>query len=145
MDGVMTVSQERASADRIGARLKFFRAAKGLTQEELAKAIACERTVIARCESGEKVPSIKVMTRIARVLDIPQHRFFLEPGEDKEEPLARIPDLLYGMPDQRRHEALVPIILALESHYRPGQRGYEICQDLRTLAGLPQLGEERGE
>jgi transcriptional regulator with XRE-family HTH domain len=43
----------------------------GLTQAELAKRIGTSQSTIARLESGENLPSVKTLTKIATALEMP--------------------------------------------------------------------------
>ena len=53
----------------LGENLKSVREKRGLTQEKLAKEINVNRVNIAYYESGTKVPSVAVLTKIADTLD----------------------------------------------------------------------------
>lgn len=47
----------------VGARLRLARQARGLTQQEVARAIASHRPIVARTEHGRHVPSLDVLAR----------------------------------------------------------------------------------
>ncbi|MDE6004457.1 MAG: helix-turn-helix domain-containing protein [Oscillospiraceae bacterium] len=53
----------------LGENLKSIREKRGLTQEKLAKEINVNRVNIAYYESGTKVPSVAVLSKIADTLD----------------------------------------------------------------------------
>lgn len=62
--------------------IKVERAVKGLTQEELAQAIAVSRQTINAIESGKYVPSTVLALKIARVFEKPVEEIFsLEEGD----------------------------------------------------------------
>ncbi|PUZ27962.1 transcriptional regulator [Chitinophaga parva] len=62
--------------------IKVERAVKGLTQEELAQAIAVSRQTINAIESGKYVPSTVLALKIARVFEKPVEEIFsLEAGD----------------------------------------------------------------
>ena len=54
----------------IGQRIRFFRKAKRITQEELAFRIATSAAYISNIESGKKKPSLQKLTEIAENLGI---------------------------------------------------------------------------
>ena len=54
----------------LGARIKFVRTQKGLTQEDLAEKIQVSRMHIANIERGEKAPSIEVLIALANALEV---------------------------------------------------------------------------
>ncbi len=59
-------------------KLKLFRVQAGdITQEELAKRVACSRQTIHSIESGKFSPSIELALRIARALDVSVADLFL--------------------------------------------------------------------
>ena len=62
---------ERTAAARAVSEIVLInRVRKGLTQTALARAIGVRQPVIARVESGEHVPTIETLIKIASALDI---------------------------------------------------------------------------
>jgi transcriptional regulator with XRE-family HTH domain len=55
----------------LGGRLRQLRLAREWTQEQLAEAAGITSTYISDLERGEKVPSLSILLRLARGLDIP--------------------------------------------------------------------------
>ena len=51
-----------------GKNLQECRNQRGLTQEQLAKAVNCSQAMIAQCERGSKVPTVVLACDIAKVL-----------------------------------------------------------------------------
>lgn len=51
-----------------GKNLQECRNRRGLTQEQLAKAVNCSQAMIAQCERGSKVPTVVLACDIAEVL-----------------------------------------------------------------------------
>ncbi len=47
------------------------RKAVGLTQAELARRVGCDQSEISRLERGERLMSVRMLTAIARALEIP--------------------------------------------------------------------------
>ena len=54
----------------IGRRLKRLREARGLTQEALAEKVGTSRVTIARIETRNRRPSLPMLQRLARALDV---------------------------------------------------------------------------
>ena len=62
---------DRAIVAEVGARLKHLRAAAGLTLEELCGRSGVSRAMLSKVERGEKAPTLTVIVRIAKGLDVP--------------------------------------------------------------------------
>ena len=60
-------------------RLKQFRQAKGLTQEQLAALVGVRRETIMRLEKAQYNPSLKLAVDIARAVEVPIEEIFLFP------------------------------------------------------------------
>ena len=54
----------------LGKKVQKARKAKGLTQEELADKIGVSRAYMGYIEQGRNVPSVDILHKIARVLEI---------------------------------------------------------------------------
>jgi transcriptional regulator with XRE-family HTH domain len=54
---------------KLAAELIRLRIAKGLTQEELAKILHTKQSSIARLESGNSLPSLTMIKKVAAALD----------------------------------------------------------------------------
>ena len=59
-------------------RLKSARAAKDLSQEELAKAVGVSRQTISAIEKGDYNPTIRLCVKICRILDRTLDELFWE-------------------------------------------------------------------
>ena len=62
--------------ERFGERVRELRVAKGLSQEELAFKAGVHRTYLGGIERGERNPSLKNITTIAKALDISLSELF---------------------------------------------------------------------
>ena len=62
-------------------RLRELREAKGLTQEELAKALGVTRQTIIAIEKGKYDPSLKLAFKIARFFGVKIEDIFLYEGD----------------------------------------------------------------
>ena len=58
-------------------RLKQFRLAKGLTQEQLASAVGVRRETIMRLEKAQYNPSLKLAVDISRTVEAPIEESFI--------------------------------------------------------------------
>lgn len=59
---------------RLGSRISETRKQQSLSQEQLAFLSALDRTYLARIEEGKANPSIKVLNKIARRLNVRVHQ-----------------------------------------------------------------------
>jgi len=61
---------ERARrAFALGAQMRELRAARGLTQAQLAERMGTTQSVVARLEAGDRVPTLVTLERVAAALD----------------------------------------------------------------------------
>lgn len=60
----------KQTRDRLGRKVQKLRKGTGLSQEKLAEKINISRTHMGHIEQGRKSPSLKVMTKLARVLRV---------------------------------------------------------------------------
>lgn len=66
----------------IGKKIKYYRLKKGLTTEQLAKAIGCTKAAISLYENEEREPNAEICQNIANALDVPWIELFSR-GEEK--------------------------------------------------------------
>lgn len=59
-----------AKMDCLGRAIATLREEQGYSQERLAKTSNCKRTEIVKIETGDTDPSLSVLMRIARSLDV---------------------------------------------------------------------------
>ena len=62
----------------VGARIRYYRKLRGLSQEELAEVADLHRTYIGSCERGERNITIVNLAVICEKLDVSLHDFFLD-------------------------------------------------------------------
>ena len=72
----------------IGARIRWFREQKGLSQRDIEERTGLLRCYISRVENGHTIPSLDTLERLASVLEVPLYQLFYE----GDEPPA-LPDL----------------------------------------------------
>ena len=73
--------------EMFGKRLKFFRSARGMTQEQLAEKLGINKVHLGRLERGESAPSLKLISNLCRELKISAASLFLlsESDENRHE------------------------------------------------------------
>ncbi len=62
-------TKQKAKCD-LGQRIRDGRKAKNLNQQELAEKLDLQTTTVVRWENGSRVPSMRMMAKIAKVLGI---------------------------------------------------------------------------
>jgi len=55
----------------LGEKLKHYRAAKGMTQQEVADILGVDKSTYAHYEAGKRIPNAKAWVEITRVLQLP--------------------------------------------------------------------------
>lgn len=87
----------------LGARIKKFRKARGLSQEQLAELIGVEQKHVSRIEVGSSYPTIDRLERIAQALQVPISSFFADAGlEADAERAARIERMVRELDEDYR-------------------------------------------
>ncbi len=66
----------KSGKEKLGSRIKAFRKAKGLSQEQFAELIGIEPKHVSRLEVGKSYPTIDRLEKIAVALDVPMGSFF---------------------------------------------------------------------
>ena len=99
---------------RIGARIKYFRERRGLTQSQLATLIGYQQgSMISQIESGDKRPSNEKLDKLAEVLQVPTGLLTtaLEFSEDDVELAIKLTLMLR---DHSRHYETVKALAELD-------------------------------
>lgn len=101
----------------IGARIRYFRKLKGLSQEKLAWETGINPAFLGELERGQKSPTLKTLEKITDALSIHLYELFAGPGtlpveNDKE--LSTIMESLRALPPQQIHQMSVIIQTILE-------------------------------
>ena len=97
----------------ISARLRELRTIKGVSQDTVAEACAISRVGLARYETGQRVPVVKIASRLAEYYGVSVEYLL---GKDSSEPQEKAPApgdaraeakmLLEGMNDEQYQAAL---------------------------------------
>ena len=80
------VASHQASSDLtpiVGANLRRLRVKRGLSLERLAKASGVSRAMLGQVELGQSTPTINVLWKIARALDVPFSALISDRGADR--------------------------------------------------------------
>lgn len=67
-----------------GKALKLIRTSRNISQKELSVLVDVNPSYISLIEKGKRIPTIEIIEKIVKALDIPIHLFFLL-SSDKEE------------------------------------------------------------
>jgi len=63
----------------LGIRIRGFRQARHLTQEQVAEAVERTPEAISNIERGQSLPALDTLERLAKVLGVPMSEFFETP------------------------------------------------------------------
>lgn len=66
----------KSEKEKLGSRIKAYRKARGISQEQLAEMIGIEPKHVSRLEVGTSYPTIDRLEKIARALHVPMGSFF---------------------------------------------------------------------
>lgn len=79
-------NQQKKTKDKelenLGKRVRRFRKARGLNQEDVANRAGIGRTTLSRLENGKQYPRFKTLMSIASALDIPFQKLMVEENTD---------------------------------------------------------------
>lgn len=82
--------------------LRKFRNSRGFSQMKLAELCDTAPSYIGEIEIGRRFPSLKLIEKIGKVLNIEAYRFFIEETEEHQSELDEIIRLISKLPDQQR-------------------------------------------
>jgi transcriptional regulator with XRE-family HTH domain len=89
--------------ERIGRNLRQLRQARGLTQAQLAKIAGVPRATWTNLESGASNPTVSVLARVARALQVSIEELLLVPRAECEHfPLGALPTRSQGQATVRK-------------------------------------------
>ncbi|MBU0759060.1 MAG: helix-turn-helix transcriptional regulator [Candidatus Omnitrophica bacterium] len=63
------------------SRIRTFRNSRGWTQERFAEKVDIHPTYISRIESGKKIPTVRMVCKIADALEINAHELLMDEAE----------------------------------------------------------------
>ena len=97
--------------------LRKFRNSKGLSQMKLAELCNTAPSYIGEIEIGRRFPSLKLIEKIGKILNVEPYRFFIdETGENLTE-LDETINLLAKLPDDQRL-TIINRISGLSENYK---------------------------
>lgn len=96
----------------IGIRIRHYRKAKSITQEQLAEICGLHPTYIGQLERGEKNATVEIIYKIALGLNIPMSRLFEDMEKMNTDPKnipADIYHQLLSLPYEKQQEIMIII------------------------------------
>lgn len=81
-DGGSPADREDEIAPAVGANLRRLRSKRGLSLERLAQRSGVSRAMLGQIELGHSVPTINLLWRIARALDVPFSALIMRSSDD---------------------------------------------------------------
>jgi transcriptional regulator with XRE-family HTH domain len=101
VNGVFTISIWNMELKQVFIKnLKKFRKTRGFSQMKLAELCDTAPSYIGEIEIGRRFPSLKLIEKIGRILEVEPYRFFID--EKKESNLDDTINFLSKLPDQTR-------------------------------------------
>jgi len=82
--------------------LRKFRNSRGFSQTKLAESCDTEQNYIAKIEIGQRFPSLELVEKIGKVLNIEPYRFFIDENKEYKTEFDEIINLISKLPDQQR-------------------------------------------
>jgi transcriptional regulator with XRE-family HTH domain len=82
--------------------LRKFRNTRGFSQMKLAELCDTEQNYIAEIEIGRRFPSLKLVEKIGKALNIEPYRFFIDETQEYKTELDEMVNLISKLPDQQR-------------------------------------------
>ena len=125
----------------LGSRIKEARLAKKLTQTEVVGSFIT-RNMLSQIESGTATPSIKTLTYLAGVLELPVEQLIgtEEPGDLSQ--LQAVKQCLRdGLPEEAMEKAALPEALADERAALLAQASLRCGENLMHAGALPKAAE----
>ena len=102
-------SKEDALARTIALRLRALRSLSGQSQYDVAAAMKCRQSQIARLESGTALPRLQTLLAIADLYKVPLTELLMAPAEDASDEEVELLMLLRALPEDRRRAALATV------------------------------------
>lgn len=78
-----------------GKAIRTVRGARGISQKELGKATKIDPSYISRIESGDRIPTLEGLEKIAKALCVPLYLLILLASEEKD---------LNGLPEKEANK-----------------------------------------
>ncbi|WP_174802396.1 helix-turn-helix domain-containing protein [Martelella limonii] len=115
------MNQDNLSTN-VGVKLRHARLVKGMTLKELADAAGCSESLLSKIENGRSSPSLKMLQKIARGLDLTVGQMFAQ-ADEPASPVSRAGDRMLVHTDPLRkgeHLTLERLIPFAEGHLLQG-------------------------
>ena len=82
--------------------LRKLRNSTGFSQMKLAELCDTSPNYIAEIEIGRRFPSLKLIEKIGKALNVEPYRFFIDENKEHQSEVDEIVNLLSKLPDQQR-------------------------------------------
>ena len=82
--------------------LREFRNTRGFSQMKLAELCDTGQNYIGEIEIGRRFPSLKLIEKMGKALNIEPYRFFIDETQDYKTELDEMVNLISKLPDQQR-------------------------------------------
>lgn len=99
----------------IGERLKALRKARGLSRNRLAQMSGVSQSYLSDIEAGKKNPTVEVLNRLCKALEISLVEFFEETRKELHPDAARLAKIAEKLPPEERRALLSYIEARLKS------------------------------
>lgn len=108
--------------DVVGKNIRFFRRARGITQEMLAEKAGISGSYVGYLERGEKLPSLELLAKIAVILQVEPAVLLALPEDETNLELKKLTSILSGRgpgPVKFMNDVAVAYFKSLENHGMP--------------------------
>jgi|GEM_PF-3001527 len=127
----------------LGQRIKFFRGEAKLTQKELANLASISNIALIRYESGERMPPVDVVSRIAGALRVTSDELLLPdsikiriPADISDKGMAELQTKL-----DARSDKISEFVKILDKMNEVGQE--KLMESVREVAKIPEYKRKR--
>jgi transcriptional regulator with XRE-family HTH domain len=97
--------------------LRKIRVSRGVSQMKLAEMCDTTTNYIGEIEIGRRFPSLKLIERIGRVLDVEPYRFFIDETGETHSELDEMVNLMSKLSEQQRLNIIHRISTPISSVY----------------------------
>ena len=86
--------------------LKKYRKRKGISQAEMAELCEMSPNYVGQIEIGRRFPSLKLIEKIGRILEVESYLFFIDDNGENSTELEEMVNLLSKLPEKQRLEII---------------------------------------
>ena len=127
--------REKELGERVGARIRYIRVARDMTQEELAQRMGTKRPAVSNWENGINIPSFPTLAKLASTFSVPI-RHLLGPETEFDPDVSAAEEIASSIPELDRRIRILDGLDAL------GEDGHHLVGTTMDLFGrLADLAE----